>query len=188
LLVLSTFLLSIASAQSHKKKPEKEFIDKLWVGGSINNNLRFGGGSFAFALTPMVGYELVPRVSVGPFVRLDYHYQRYGFARPYSKYQSFDVGPGVFARVDVIQNFFAQVEYEHAFIQAPVTNEFGEIQFDNDLKALKETEVQHYVYVGAGYASGTNVRYGISLHYNILDDFNYIRFPWDYRITIRVQL
>lgn len=171
-----------------KKKDEPEFIDKLWVGGAINNNLRFGGGYFAFGLTPMAGYELVPNVSFGPFVRLDYHYERLSFSRPYFRYESFDVGPGVFARVDVFQNFFGQIEYEHAFVKVPVTDFAGNILFDNDRKALTETEVQDYVYIGAGYATGENVRYGVSIHYNVLDDYNYIRIPWDYRITLRIQL
>jgi len=190
---LFLFLLSLTAtcminAQAHKKKPEIKFVDKLWVGGAINNNLRFGGGSFAFGLTPMVGYEMVPNFSIGPFVRLDYHYERMNYTRPYNTYSSFDVGPGIFARVDVLQNFFAQAEYEHAFIQIPSTDIAGNIKIDPDGKAEKETETQHYVYLGAGYSSGTNVRYGVSLHYNILDDANYIRIPWDYRITIRVQL
>lgn len=171
-----------------KKKDETEFIDKLWVGGAINNNLRFGGGYFAFGLTPMVGYELVPNVSIGPFVRLDYHYERLAGPRPYYRYEAFDIGPGVFARVDVFKNFFGQIEFEHAYVKIPLENCSGVDCYDSNRKAKTETEVQNYVYIGAGYATGENVRYGVSIHYNVLDDFNYIRIPWDYRITLRIQL
>lgn len=192
-ILLTCFLLSLATpahAQTKKKKKKEdlEFAEKVWVGGTINNNLQFGGGSFAFGLTPMAGYEIIPKVSIGPLLRMDYHYQRLNFTRPYLRFEALDFGPGVFTRVDVYRQFFAQVEYEHAFVQVPQFDNAGNYIFDNKRKALKETETQHYVYVGAGYASGDKVRYGISIHYNVLDDFNYVRIPWDYRISIRVQL
>jgi hypothetical protein len=177
-----------AQTKKKKKKEDLEFAEKVWLGGTINNNLQFGGGYFAFGLTPMAGYDIIPKVSIGPMLRMDYHYERLNFTRPYLRFEALDFGPGVFARVDVYRSFFAQVEYEHAFVQLPRRDNAGNIIFDNDRKALKETETQHYVYVGAGYATGDNVRYGISIHYNVLDDFNYIRIPWDYRISIRVQL
>lgn len=191
LLILIGLIVPVAiplHAQTKKKKENIEFIDKLWVGGAINNNLRFGGGYFAFGLTPMVGYELVPNLSIGPFVRMDYHYERLSVSRPYYRYESLDIGPGIFTRLDVFQRFFGQIEYEHAFVQVPVTDFAGNILFDSDLKALKETEVQNYVYIGVGYSTGENVRYSISLHYNVLDDVQYVRIPWDYRIMLRVQL
>ncbi|HLF62378.1 MAG TPA: autotransporter outer membrane beta-barrel domain-containing protein [Saprospiraceae bacterium] len=177
-----------AIAQSKKKKENIEFTDKLWVGGSINSGLQFGNRTFAFGLTPIVGYEMVPNFSIGPFVRLDYYYQRLTVSPPHIKFESLDVGPGVFARVDILRQYFAQIEYERAFLQRPITDAAGNPLIGPDNKVLKETVPQNYVYIGAGYSAGSNVRYGVSIHYNILNDAFSIRIPWDYRIGIRVQL
>lgn len=70
-----------------KKKDDTEFIDKLWVGGAFGSGLQFGNRTFALGLTPMVGYELVPNFSVGPFVRLDYYYQRLTTTPPHIKFE-----------------------------------------------------------------------------------------------------
>ncbi len=175
-------------AQTKKKKVEEKFADKLWVGGSLSSGLQFGNRTFAFGLTPMAGYEIVPNVSFGPFVRLDYYYQRLTVSPPHIKFESLDVGPGIFARVDILQQYFAQLEYEHAYLQRPLYDAAGNPLIGLDNKVLKETVPENYVYIGAGYSAGSSVRYGVSIHYNILNDSNSIRIPWDYRIGIRVPL
>ena len=189
LLAVTAVMVPAAYPQSRSKKQnESDFLSRTWVGGTINNNLRFGGGTFSFGMTPMAGYEFVPHVSIGPFVRLEYYYERLNYSPPYIKFESLDVGPGIFARVQVFRQYFAQIEYEHAFIQRPQTDSAGNPLFGNDLKVLKETIPQDYVYLGAGYLSGSNALFGISIHYNILDDFYSVRIPWDYRINIVVPL
>jgi hypothetical protein len=185
-------LVSIPCASTYgqrkQKTDEKEFLDKLWVGGNFSTGLRFGGGSFAFGITPMVGYELVPNFSIGPFARIDYFYQRLTVVPPHIKFESLDIGPGIFARLDVFRQYFAQIEYERAFLQRPLTDSAGNPLIGADDKVLKETVPQNYVYLGAGYSSGSKVRYGLSIHYNILEDAQSVRFPWDYRVGIRIQL
>ena len=47
---------------------------------------------------------------------------------------------------------------------------------------------QDYAYIGAGFSSGSNVKFTVSLHYNILDDFDSERIPWDYRVGVRWNL
>jgi hypothetical protein len=180
---------STVSAQQRKPSEHSDIASRIWVGGSINNNLRFGGGAFSFGLTPMGGYVVVPNVSIGRFLRMDYYYERTQIGQAtFVRYASLDLGPGIFARADVFKQFFVQVEYEHAFLKRALYDNNMFPRVDNNNKVLKETIEQNYVYVGAGYSGGETVQYGISLHYNVLDDFFSLRFPWDYRITIKVPL
>ena len=188
MLVLVIMLTGDAAAQ-RQSRPQVPETGPFWVGGSFANSLRFGGGTFSFGLTPMAGYVFAPNFSVGPFVRLDYYYERFliGPGR-YARFSSLDIGPGIFARADILKMFFAQIEYEHGFLQRAERDAFGNIFIDNDGKVIKETIEQDYVYLGAGYASGGRVQVGISIHYNILDDALSERFPWDYRFSVRVPL
>lgn len=175
-------------AQTKKKKEESNVLDRFWVGGAFGTGLQFGSRTFAFGLTPTVGYEFLPSVSIGPFVRLDYYYQRLTSVPPHIKFESLDVGPGIFARVDILQQYFAQIEYERAFLQRPLTDAAGNPLIGQDNKVLKETVPQNYVYIGAGYMSGNNVKFGVSIHYNVLNDSFSIRIPWDYRVSVRIPL
>lgn len=183
-----SFQVSAQTRSGSSSKTPDKFTDNIWVGGAINNNLRFGGGTFGFGLAPMLGYELVPHFSAGPFVRMEYFYQRIGFSAPFNKFESFDIGPGIFARVDILQQYFAQIEYERAFLQRPIYDNAGNVIIGPSNKVLKETIPQNYVYLGAGYSAGARVRYGVSIHYNILDAVDTVRFPWDFRMGIRVDL
>ena len=190
-MILVVFVLmtgSIATAQ-RQTRPQIPETGPFWVGGSFANSLRFGGGTFGFGLTPMAGYVFAPNFSVGPFVRLDYYYERFliGPGR-YARFSSFNTGPGIFARADIARMFFAQIEYEHAFLQRAEQDAFGNIFIDNNGKVVKESLQQDFVYIGAGYSSGGYVQVGISIHYNILDDALSERFPWDYRFSVRVPI
>jgi hypothetical protein len=189
ILAILGMVVTSTSAQQRKSSSRADIGSRIWVGGSINNNLRFGGGTFSFGLTPMAGYTIVPNVSVGPFLRMEYYYERNPIGQSsFVRYSSLDLGPGIFARADVFRQFFAQVEFEHAYLKRAVYDNTGFPVIDANGKVMKETIEQNYVYIGAGYSGGETVQYGISLHYNILDDFFSLRFPWDYRITIKVPL
>jgi len=190
LLAIVATTVSPVSGQQRKTTKKTEIPGRVWVGGSLNNNLRFGGGSFSFGLTPMVGYQFVKDFSVGAFLRADYYYERTQVGiSSFVRYSSLDLGPGIFVRADILRQFFAQLEYEHGFLQRARYDQSGYPIVGSDGKVERETISQNFVYLGAGYSGGgSGVQYGISLHYNILDDAFSLRFPWDYRLTIRVPL
>lgn len=187
-LLALAFTVSDIHAQSRGDRDRDSDGRPVWVGGVISNNLRFGGGTFSFGVTPMAGYEIVPKISVGPFIRMDYYYERIPVsANSYVRYSTLDVGPGIFARADIFRQVFVQVEYERGYLKRETYDSFGNLIIVNG-KVQKETVEQNFVYLGAGYTSGTSIQYGISLHYNVLDDAFSPRFPWDYRINLRVPL
>lgn len=188
-LIIVCGIAESGEAQRRTDRDDKFDDGRFWVGGVISNNLRFGGGTFTFGVSPMAGYEIVPNVSIGPFVRFDYYYERFLYTQTmYIRYSSLDIGPGIFARADLFRQFFVQAEYENGNLQRARYDNNGNPVIGSDGKVEKETLQQNFVYLGAGYTSGGSVQYGISLHYNVLDDAFSLRFPWDYRINLRFQL
>ncbi|MDX1408694.1 MAG: hypothetical protein R3330_11190 [Saprospiraceae bacterium] len=191
--VLSVLLLSviISMADAQSRRPQRdapEFGERIWFGVDVND-LRFGNGTFTFGLTPMAAIEVAENVSLGLMLKADYYYEKYRFTVPRIKFESIDFGPGVFARFDVLNQFLAHIEYEYAYLERAQTDNAGLPIIDQvNNVVLTERIEQSYVYVGAGYSSGSNVQYTISIHYNILDDFDYVRFPWDYRFGVRWYL
>lgn len=179
------------SSKSKKKKTRSEltnrplesdnFLDKVWVGGNLSD-LSFFNNSFRFGLTPVAAIKLNKTVSAGAMVRLAYRYERlYDFYGNSFKFETFDVGPGFFARFDIMDKYFAHIEYEHAFIEVPLAGPGGIIVDDG--KVVKTSITENYVYIGIGFLSGgEKAKFLTSLHYNVLDDINYSRIPWDFRI------
>ncbi|MDX1477483.1 MAG: hypothetical protein R3301_07225 [Saprospiraceae bacterium] len=189
LLAMVALLSTLAEGQSRRSdRDQPTFGERVWFGVDVND-LRFGGGTFTFGLTPMAAVEVANNVSLGLMLKADYYYEKYRFTFPRIKFESIDFGPGVFARFDILDQFFAQIEYEYAFLERAQTDNAGLPIIDQTRNVvLTERIEQSYVYVGAGYSSGSNVKYTISIHYNILDDFDSVKFPWDYRFGIRWYL
>lgn len=182
---------TLADAQSRRRPSEgPEFGDKVWFGVNLND-LRFGNNTFSFGLTPMAAVEVAPDFSLGAMLKFDYYFEKYRFFSGGGiKFESLDFGPAVFARADILEQFFAQVEYERANLERPQVDNAGNWIVDQSTnKVLTQRYQQNYVYVGAGYQSGRgNLKTTISIHYNILDDFDSVRFPWDYRVGVRWYL
>lgn len=179
------------SKKSKKKKTRTEltnrpletdnFLDKVWVGGNLSD-LSFFNNSFRFGLTPVGAIQLNKIVSAGVMVRMAYRYERlYDFYGNSYKFESFDVGPGLFARFDIMDKYFAHIEFENAFIQQPLAGPGGIIVDDG--KVVTASISENYLYIGIGFISGgEKAKFLTSLHYNVLDDINYSRIPWDFRI------
>ena len=195
ILLLALALPAIAQTGHSKKKKKKtrdeltnrpletdNFLDKVWVGGNLSD-LSFFNNSFRFGLTPVGAIQLNPVVSAGVMVRLAYRYERlYDFYGNSYKFETFDVGPGVFAKFDIMGKYFAHIEFENAFIEQPLIDPSGGIIVE-DGKVLKRSITENYLYIGVGFISGgEKAKFLTSLHYNVLDDINYSRIPWDFRI------
>ena len=173
-----------------RERPERERTDiseRIWGGLNIGN-ISFGNQTFNLNLAPMGGYEVAPNLSFGTILKFEYYFERLNISPQLDKFESFDWGPTIFARYKVFQQFFIQLEHEWGFFQRPQLGPGNTLLLNDDgTEILKETLKQNYLYIGAGYSSGEHVKYEISLHYNLLDDFDYVRVPLDYRIGLTIN-
>lgn len=178
-------------AQRGKKKSSKtdEYFDdrggfahKLWYGGGIS--LGFSGGNFEslfqFGLSPMVGYKITDKFSVGPRVSAIYTNYRYQISNTQvAKADPISWGAGAFARYRIIPIIFAHVEYG-------VENEalFTDIR-GTDIVVARRT--RNNMFLGLGYTSANSSSpwgFEISILYNALLPSNSVESPFDLRTGI----
>ncbi len=191
LLLLFSFSSDI-SAQSRKKKvvskAEKTqmgtFKDRLWYGGTLA--LNFSGGSyystFFMGISPMVGYKLTEKFSVGPRVSLKYVYLKAtDFGGNIAKANLWSYAAGIFSRFKIIDIIFAHVEYEYENRELFTTNGGGVVnQTNGEIGTIRES--RDNLYIGAGYTSGGEFSYEVLVLYNVMNDDSTLRLPFDYRV------
>lgn len=120
--------------KARQKKPIK---DKLYYGGYLNLSL---GSYTMIGIEPMIGYKIIPRLSVGAKIRYDYvSDSRYG-----ETYTSSSYGASVFSRLLVFRGLYAHAEY--AGYNYEYYNAFGE----------SNRQWVPFLFLGAGY----NLRVG----------------------------
>lgn len=190
LLLILTVTFSQAGAQSRDKAKE---IDKepSRIGFGVNlGNLRFYNNAFEFGLSPNVAYRVSESFALGFMLKADYFYKKYRSQG--KKFSAFDFGPTVFARykplwswdaaTPFLQGIFLQAEYEKAYFKRAYENQFGEaiLDINGDIETAKIEE--DFLYLGIGVSSGYPFSTFVSIHYNVLDDFDSLRFPFSYRI------
>jgi hypothetical protein len=136
----------------------------IWWGG--NFQLGFSGyngvSSLQFGLSPMFGYKLTPRFSLGPRVGglLTRYSYRFGNTRASVSPVTWSVAG--FARYKFIDQLFGHLEYEY--------QNQGIVLFTNSPNILEVARVpRNNLYLGAGYSSGVGVNRGEIL---ILYNFN----------------
>lgn len=118
------FVLSLATAvyaqrgdsydNSLKGVPLKE---RIVVGGGLGAS--FGSQQDFFSISPMIGYKVTERLMAGSGVT--YRYTKYKFYSPAIKLIDYGFNP--FARYNIFNGIFAQVEYEYLNYEFPVTIE-----------------------------------------------------------------
>jgi len=150
--------------------------------------LQFAGNQFQFGLSPNIAYKLQENLVAGFMLKVDYYYFKDSYYD--LTYSSFGLGPTVFTRwkplwsakdvTPFMQGLFLQAEYEHASISQPY-DEFGNI-ITNGNKIVGVRRWEDYVYVGIGASSGYPFASFFSIHYNILDDINHTRVPFNWRL------
>lgn len=120
------------TTQAPPPKQKKPIKDKLYYGGYIN--LSFGSYT-RIGIEPMIGYKIVPRLSVGAKIRYDYiEDKRYSETYTTSSY-----GASIFTRLRVIRGLYAHAEY--AGYNYELYNEFGE----------SDRQWVPFLFLGAGY-------------------------------------
>jgi hypothetical protein len=185
-------VLSPATAQDRDRDREEkressdksDFASRLWYGGSIG--LGFSGyngaSQFGIGVSPMVGYKILPFLSVGPRVAVNYTaYKERGF----KTLNLFNTEAGGFLRARV---------YRWIFVQGELSNEWrqeGIYQYDNNgqIELGKETVQRFNQYLGAGYNSAAGLGgfgYEIGVFYNLAltNDIESAESPWDVRVGL----
>lgn len=180
--LLLAFLFTVATlpsvwAQSRSKSKDKNeqnnFVSKLWYGGGLN----LGGGSFggsnifSVGLSPMVGYKILPVLSVGPRVSFAFSSLK---ERGFKAVSLLNVETGAFVRAKVFRGFFVQGELSNEWVQQP-------------LGLGQKTTIERFnQYLGAGYNWG-NGGFGqeIGVYYNfaVANDINSFQQPFNYRLA-----
>lgn len=184
MILFQVIILASLHAQQEDEVEMKSKPVNLGFGANIGN-IRFYNDAFQFGIAPNVALRLGESAAVGVMVKLNYFYQRF---QEYDnqKWSSFHVGPTLFARwkplqaietTPFLQGLFLQAEYERASIAEPFVVITGQ---EIDIVTMRETE--NYAYIGLGASSGWPFSTFFSIHYNVLDDAESFRIPWDYRI------
>lgn len=188
LILLIAFILPAYGQYRRKSKKSKTpFVENVWIGANLTD-FRFSNRTFSMGVTPMAAYAVSDNVSLGAMIKMTYRYENIAATPPKIKFETFDVGPGLFARFDFLRQFFAQIEWEYAFEQRPVVDPISGYYIVENNKVVKERAQTNYAYIGAGYCSGADVKFCVSIHYNLLDDIYSIRPLWDYRFGFRWNL
>ncbi|MEN8201430.1 MAG: hypothetical protein ABFS28_02465 [Bacteroidota bacterium] len=93
-----------AANQSHAPKQKRSISDKLYFGGYVNMSF---GRYTVIGIEPMVGYKLIPRLSVGAKIRYDYIQDK----RYTETYTASNYGGSVFTRLVLFRGLYAHAEY-----------------------------------------------------------------------------
>ncbi len=176
--------------KSSKKEKTDDYFDesgnfkrKLWFGGGVT--FRFSGGQnlsiFEGGLSPMVGYKITDKLSVGP--RVGFNYSRIKLVENNRIYivEPLSLNGGVFARYKFLNMLFAHVEYERFSEESVDPNNDGFIELDQDGEIYTERIGSNNAYVGLGYTSGGLIGYEIVLLYNVLEPQNSLQTPFSFR-------
>lgn len=150
LIVLSISVLVLA--QQNEMNTEK--LNKWRFGGGLG--LGFGSnGYFGFAISPFVGYEIIPQLEGG--LTVGYQYSKWSD----SKQNLFNAGP--YLNYYPIPSLFARAHYEYY----TGTNEI-EYEFESD--NFKYNFNESALWLGGGYRTTGKVQLYAGLMYNVLYD------------------
>ncbi len=174
LLFLCLFALlshDLSAQRKRSRSSDNSFTDKLWYGGGFI--LGFGGNGnqtqFQFGLSPMVGYKISDRFSLGPRLALTYIHFRDNSFGELETANPVTYGLGAFGRYKFTDTFFGHAEYEY---------ENGAV-FTTTLNGLDVLRrVRDNVYLGIGYNSGGVWASEILLLYNVNQPNNAIEQPF----------
>lgn len=93
-----------AHAQAEKPAEKAAWKKKMYYGGYFNFSL---GSYTSIGIEPMVGYKIIPRLSVGVKIRYDYvEDKRYAENYTYSNY-----GGSLFTRLSLFKRLYLHAEY-----------------------------------------------------------------------------
>ena len=94
----------VQQAPDTQPKAKKPIGDKLYFGGYFN--MSFGSYTL-IGIEPMIGYKLIPRLSIGAKFRYDYMQDK----RYAETYTASNYGASVFSRLVLFRGLYAHAEY-----------------------------------------------------------------------------
>ena len=102
----------LLAQEQNQNSGKPAFMDKVFVGGGIGA----GFGDYTYvSISPIIGYHLTPRLSLG--LRLMYQYTTFKYTnyqnQQWNTYSGNDFGIGGFATYSLFGPVFLQAEYEH---------------------------------------------------------------------------
>lgn len=172
LLLILILTLSCYTNMSAQDQSRVRSADQIWWTGA-HTALGFGIGtdpftgvsttSYTIGLSPMLGFEVIPGISVGPRASILYNHirQRITPGDPFRKFNFVDLGLGAFFRGQVYRQYFLQAElmYESLDDINPFTGDQSRLTGLN-------------AYIGAGLNSGGR---SVSTEIMIAYDLNLLR-------------
>jgi hypothetical protein len=174
------FSLDLAAQSRNKKKKSKkeEFSirDRLWYGLGP----QFGFQPFSLGLSPMVGFKVIERISIGPKASLLWiPYKLQGFRT----LNLLDTELGGFVRVRAFRGLFLQGEIAQAWTQFPDNPTPA-----NPTELTRRVVSQSNPVIGLGWnfsngEGGFSQEIGIYYNFRIANDLNSIQPPVSYRFA-----
>jgi hypothetical protein len=139
--------------QEAPPQQKKSAKDKIYFGGYVN--MSFGNYTI-IGIEPMIGYKLIPRLSIGAKIRYDYIQDK----RFDETYTSSSYGASIFSRLVLVRGLYAHVEYAGYNYKRYI--ESGE----------SEREWVPFLLVGAGYTLRVGKRASVNAQvlFDVLQD------------------
>lgn len=150
------------------------FMDRVYFGGDFS--LQFGDFT-AIIVSPIAGYMVTPRLSVGPGII--YQYLRGDAYDFYGNRYSYDTnifGYRAFARYNITPMFFAYTEYESVKLDYPSTS--GEL--------VRSWVPGFFIGGGVFQPVGGRAGLGLSVLLNLLYDD--VKSPYNSNLVIRASI
>ena len=151
-----------AQAQPQESAQKGAWKKKMYYGGYINFSL---GTYTSIGIEPMVGYKIIPRLSVGAKFRYDYvQDNRYLETYTYSNY-----GGSLFARLMLIKRLYLHAEYASYSYESYVAD------------GSSERIWVPYFFVGAGFsqALGGRASLNVQVLFDVLNNENSPYRDWE---------
>ncbi len=168
-----------AKIEQYEGTKKSSFADKLYYGG--NFGLAFSTNNSYFLIQPIVGYKLTEKFSLGidPLFVYSSITATNSYNSSTKKFSTTVLGPGIFAKYNVVENLFGYGEYQGISFTAPVYDVSKADFVDKDFW-------NNNLYLGGGYMAAGSGKGGtyIMLLYNVLYDAKNTFYgrPYDIRI------
>ena len=158
-------------AQKKPKKTASQKKNKFYFGGDFS----FSFGSYTrFGVYPLVGYKILPKLSVG--AKIGYEYIK--DSRYATDYETSNYGWSVFSRLRIFRNLYAHAEYQS--INYDLYNSAGD----------SDREWVNFLLLGAGYSQplGGNVRLNVQVLFDVLQADNSPYRAWEPIMSVGVSV
>ncbi len=178
--LVQLFLLILLSSYCFGQKQFDQegaptFFDRVYFGGSFS--LQFGDFT-AIVISPIAGYMVTNRFSVGPGITYQYlKGEAYDFAGRRYQYNSNIYGFNAFARYNITPMFFAYTEYESLKVDFPSVD---------GTELVREWVPAYFIGGGVFQQVGGRAGLGLTVLLNLLHDNR--KSPYNSNLIIRAGI